>query len=311
MSVIEEIRFPSGDTHCAAKHYPGRNGTCVVMAGGLAVTKEPGTDRFAQRFQEAGFGVLAFDYRHLGQSGGQPRQITPVGAQRDDFRAAIERAAELTGTGVSRVAIWGFSSSGGHVFAVAADTPGLGAAIAHSPLADGPAAAPNALRHQTPGASLRFTGRAVLDGLGGRLGREPRLVPLAGQPGIVAALTTPDAQHGARALDPDGRYSDWRQEVSAWSALRIGLTRPGRHAARVQCPLLVIAHDDDQSALPGPAVDAAKRAPRGTVAHLPGGHCDAFMGSFERAVAAHLAFLHRYLAPVLSRAGGSPGTGPR
>ena len=29
-----EVRFPSGDTHCAAWHYPGTNGACVVMAGG-------------------------------------------------------------------------------------------------------------------------------------------------------------------------------------------------------------------------------------------------------------------------------------
>lgn len=37
------------------------------MAGGFAVTKEPGTDRFATRFADAGFGVLAFDYRGLGE----------------------------------------------------------------------------------------------------------------------------------------------------------------------------------------------------------------------------------------------------
>jgi hypothetical protein len=42
-------RFPSGDTTCAAWHYPGTSGACVVMAGGTAVTKEPATDRFATR----------------------------------------------------------------------------------------------------------------------------------------------------------------------------------------------------------------------------------------------------------------------
>ena len=43
-------RFPSGDTTCAAWHYEGVNGGCVVMSGGLAVTKEPATDRFAARY---------------------------------------------------------------------------------------------------------------------------------------------------------------------------------------------------------------------------------------------------------------------
>jgi uncharacterized protein len=51
----QRIRFASGDSECAAWHYPGTNGGCVVMTGGFAVTKEPGTDLFARRFNEAGF----------------------------------------------------------------------------------------------------------------------------------------------------------------------------------------------------------------------------------------------------------------
>ena len=49
MTVLTERkgRFISGDTECAAWHYPGTNGACVIMAGGGAVTKEPGTDLFA------------------------------------------------------------------------------------------------------------------------------------------------------------------------------------------------------------------------------------------------------------------------
>ena len=43
----EKVRFSSGRTDCAAWHYPGTNGACVVMAGGMGVNKEPGTDRFA------------------------------------------------------------------------------------------------------------------------------------------------------------------------------------------------------------------------------------------------------------------------
>jgi uncharacterized protein len=79
-----KVHFASGDATCAAWHYPGTNSACVIMAGGLAVAKEPGTDRFARRFHDAGFTVLAFDYRHLGESGGQPRQVVRIGEQLDD-----------------------------------------------------------------------------------------------------------------------------------------------------------------------------------------------------------------------------------
>ena len=86
----QKIRFTSGDTECAAWHYPGTNGGCVIMTGGFAVTKEPGTDLFARRFNEAGFGVLAFDYRHLGESGGQPRLVQRIGEQLADWAAEAE-----------------------------------------------------------------------------------------------------------------------------------------------------------------------------------------------------------------------------
>src|SRR5580693_8358586 len=230
-----KVRFASGDTECAAWHYPGSNGACIVMAGGFAVTKEPGTDLFARRFHEAGFAVLAFDYGRLGESGGLPRQIVRIGEQLAEWRAAIGFAATLPGVDPARIALWGFSASGGHVFRVAARNPGLAAAIAQTPNADGPTAARNAARHQKPLAMARFAGCGILDALGGLIGRPPRLVPLTAEPGTVAVLTTPDALDGDWALNAEC-YPDWRREVAARSALRIGLYRPGRAAPRVRCP---------------------------------------------------------------------------
>jgi uncharacterized protein len=55
----EKVRFVSDDTECIAWHYPGTNGGCVIMAGGFAVTKEPGTDMFAKRFHQAGFAAAS------------------------------------------------------------------------------------------------------------------------------------------------------------------------------------------------------------------------------------------------------------
>ena len=79
----------------------------------------------------------------------QPRQIVRIGEQHADWQAAIHFARTLPEVDPARVAIWGFSLSGGHIFRVAARNPGLAAAIAQTPLADGPAAAPSAMRHTT------------------------------------------------------------------------------------------------------------------------------------------------------------------
>ncbi len=120
----EKVRFASGDTSCAAWHYPGVNGGCVIMAGGTSVTKEPASDLFAARFNDAGFAVLAFDHRRFGQSGGAPRQIVRFDEQVADWHAAIECAAALPDVDQDRISIWGFSLAGGHVFRVAAATRG-------------------------------------------------------------------------------------------------------------------------------------------------------------------------------------------
>jgi len=291
----EKLWFPSGGSECAAWFYPGTNGGCVIMAGGFAVTKEPGTDPFASRFNQAGFGVLAFDYRCFGESGGRPRQVARMGEQLADWRAAIACAAGLQGADPAKLAIWGFSGSGGHVIRVAARNPRLAAAIAQTPNAGGLAPLRNAARYLQPLALLRFTGRGVLDGLGRLAGRKPRLVPLAGEPGTVVMLTTPDSRDGGRALNPGNAYPEWQQNVAAWSALRLGFYRPGRHASQATCPLLVVVCDHDQTALAEPAIRAAHRAPRAELVQLPGGHYAPFLAAHEQTVAAEVSFLRRHL----------------
>lgn len=290
----QKVRFVSGSDECAAWYYPGGNRGCVIMAGGFAVTKEPATDMFARRFNDAGFAVLAFDYRRLGESGGQPRLVLPIRDMLDDWQAAIDFARTLPDIDPAQIAIWGFSASGGHIFSVAARNPGLAAAIAQTPLVDAPAVMPQVLRYSTPLAQLRLTGRALLDALGGLLGRKPLLVPLTGERGRVALLSTPDALDGDKALN-GSRYPEWRQKVAARSVPGLGLYRPGRYAARIRCPLLVVVCDDDHAAPARPAIRAAERAPNGELARLPGAHYAPFMAAHEHAFKIELSFLERHV----------------
>jgi pimeloyl-ACP methyl ester carboxylesterase len=290
----ERVRFRSGSDECVAWHYPGSNGGCVVMAGGFAVTKEPATDLFAGRFNDAGFSVLAFDYRRLGESQGHPRLAPRIRDGLADWLAAIGFARGLPEVDPARLAVWGFSASGGYVLSVAARDPGLAAAIAQTPLVDAPRAAPMMMRYSTPLAQIRLIGRGLRDSLGGLLGRDPLLVPLAGPRGTVALLSTPDALKADRALN-GSRYPDWQQQVAARSVLALACYRPGRHAPHVRCPLLVIVCDDDRSSPPRPAMRAAARAPGAELVRLPGDHYSPFTDAHQRAVAAQLSFLQRHL----------------
>jgi pimeloyl-ACP methyl ester carboxylesterase len=306
MARRSKVEFPSGRGRCSAWSYPGTNGACVVLASGGGVPKEPGTDRFAARFQEAGFAALAFDFRHFGESEGTPRQVIRTRRQMQDLAAAVSFAATLTGVDPAKLVAWGFSLAGGHVLRLAARVP-LAAAIAQTPFVDGFASAPNALRHETLGVVLRFPGIALWDAILGLIGRAHR-VPLAGPRGSVAMLTTPDAQDWRRALDPDGRYADWDPVVAARSVLRVGWYRPGRAAPKVSCPLLVVVADDDQSVLAAPAERAADRAQNAELVRVTGGHYAPFLDAHEQVVTAELDFLSRHLR---KGPGGTNERGPR
>ncbi len=92
----EQLRFRSGDAECAAVLVrPEADGPvpCVVLGHGFGALKEGGPIRVAERYAEAGYAGLAFDYRHFGESGGEPRQLLDVGRQLDDWRAAVAHTA--------------------------------------------------------------------------------------------------------------------------------------------------------------------------------------------------------------------------
>lgn len=294
----EGITFRSGTDDCAAWHYRGSNGACVVMAGGAGVTKEPATDRFAARFHAAGYSVLAFDHRHLGGSGGTPRQVVRIREQLADWEAALDRAASLPGVADGKIAGWGFSLAAGHLLHLAARSPGqhrLAAVIAQAPLTDGAVSSPRALSHETLGVRARFPLIALRDVARGLAGREALVVQLAGPRGAVAMLTTPDATDCDRALNPGNAYPNWQQTIAARSVIPIGLYRPGRNSSRISCPLLAVISTCDQSVLPAPALKAARRAPRGEVVEVNGTHYAAFLDQHETVVAAELDFLRRHL----------------
>lgn len=307
MPYREKVHFPSQRTSCAAWHYPGVNGACVVMAPGIAVTKEAGTDLIAERFAAAGYSVLTFEYRRLGESGGEPRQLVNVNDQLEDWQAALAFARTLPEVDPRRIAVWGFSLSGGHIYKVAARNPDLAAAIVHAGIADGPHAARNIVRSFTPWALFKFNVLGLLDAVGGRLGRAPILIPLYGEPNEVVSIATPDSKNGPRALNPGGRYDDtWRQEVAARSAVAMGFYRPGREAGKIRIPVLVLEFQDDGVTPAGPAAKAAERAPRGELVRLRGGHYAALLDGHDECVEVMLDFLNRHVLDRTTEVAAKP-----
>ena len=72
VAVNGQFHFPDG----AQEHLP-----VVVMFNGYATEWTFGTAPFIEAFTQAGFATLNFDYRHFGESEGQPRQMVDIPAQ--------------------------------------------------------------------------------------------------------------------------------------------------------------------------------------------------------------------------------------
>jgi dienelactone hydrolase len=289
----EDVRFRSGETECAAWLYrPAADGPAplVVMGHGLGAVREMRLDAFAQRFRDAGYAVLVFDYRHFADSGGEPRQLLDIGRQLDDWAAALRYGRGLEGVRANRIALWGTSFAGGHVLEVAARDGMVAAVVSQCPFTDGLAS----LGAADPKVAARLTVRAVQDDLAAVRGREPVRVPTAGPPGSVALMTAPDALPGVEALSA-GKAID--HTVSARIGTRVGLYRPGLALRRPHAPTLMCICEHDSVA---PARAALSHAARGRAVETrvyPIGHFEIYWGEwFERAVADQLEFLERHLS---------------
>lgn len=290
------VRFVSGADECEAWLYTPAGSTggaprpAVVLGHGLGAVKEMGLDAYAERFASAGYVVLVFDYRHFGNSGGEPRQLLDPDRQLADWAAALAYVRALPSVDADRVAIFGSSFGGGHVITVAARDPRVAAAISQCPFTNGIA---SAMTLGVP-ASLRLSALALRDAAAALLGKPPVLVPLAAAPGGTALMNAADALPGYYALVPKGMHHP--SEVPARIGLRIPRMAPGRDAARVRCPILFAVCDRDSVAPAGPTLRYAAKAPRGEVLRYPIGHFDIYLGAaFERAIADQLAFLKRHV----------------
>ena len=290
-----DVTFLSAGTRCAAWLYrPEESGggpaPCVVLAHGFSGVRDQRLDAFAERFVQAGLAALVFDYRHFGDSDGEPRQLLDIRRQLDDWEAAIAYARALEGVDPSRIAIWGSSFSGGHVMTLAARDPSLAAAVSQVAFADGLITLP-ALGI---GQALRLTREGLRDQLAAIRGRPPHMIAAVGPPGSKSMMNTPDAEPGIRAITPPG--STWRNEVAARIGLHVGSYRPARQAGKIRCPILFCVADNDDVTPPGPVLKAANNAPRAEVKRYPIGHWDIYIGEgFERAVTDQTNFLKRHL----------------
>jgi pimeloyl-ACP methyl ester carboxylesterase len=287
---ISEVSFDSGGQRCAATLYwpdsaPGPL-ACVVMGHGVTLTRRDGLPDYATRLADSGFAVLAFDYRHWGNSEGQPRSWVSIRRQLQDWRAAVACARQLEGVEPGRIVLWGMSLGGAHALTTAASDADVAAVIAVAPLTDGLAF----MLMPTPPAMIA---RIMLRATREAISRRPCPMPIAGAPGEFAALDAPEALSGFERLTAGG---DWSNQFNPSQLFLTGFYRPVRHAASITMPALLQLAEHD-AVVPLPAIEkTAARAPKAELLRYPTDHFGCFWPEHLDQVAAdQLRFLERHL----------------
>ena len=263
---------------------------CVVLAHGFCGTKEMRLDAYAERFVEAGYHAFVFDYRHFGESDGQPRQILNIKKQLQDWHAAIRYARGLSEVDPDKIIAWGTSFSGGHVISVASEDKRIAAAISQVPHMNGFATAMTS----GPVHNTRLGLAATRDIINMLLGRSPFYVPAYGRPGSLAAMTTVGEYEASRKLIPDsGQISEI---VAARIFSTLSMYSPGKLASKLNIPILVQVAERDTTTPPKPAIKAALKAPKGELITYDLGHFEVYVEpDFNQTIKDQLDFLKRHI----------------
>lgn len=289
----EDIKFDSGEAYCTAWLFRPKGVTkppVVVLGHGIGAIKEMRLDAFAERFAEAGIAALAFTYRYLGNSGGEPRQLMYINRQLDDWEAALKYVKSHSKLDGGKVAIWGSSFGGGHAITIASRHPELKAAIAQCPFTDGLAAA-SALGMKD---TLKVMPIVMKDWFSSLFGQSPAMVPIAAPPGQPALMNAHDALDGYLKLMPEG--VPFVNHLSARIIPQILQYRPGLSASKIQSPILFCVSDTDTVTPAKQTLKLVKDAPKGVIKRYEAGHFDFYTGqTFEQLVQDQTAFLSQHL----------------
>ncbi len=264
---------------------------CIIMGNGFGGTKDMVMEPYAIRYQEAGFAVLAFDYRHFGESEGEPRQLAWIPYQLEDYAAAIEYARGRGEIDPARIALWGTSASGGYGIVIAAKDKNIACVVAQCPGLDNHASSEMFLKKIGIRHILRMIMHGQRDMIRPHFGLSPHKIPIVGKPGTIAFLPISEAYDGYRKLASE----TFINEVCARTILRAHKFRPDRHVRNVHCPILIQICDNDSLASISAKTEKELRK-YAEVKNYPIGHFDIYVGeNFEKSVSDQLDFFNKHL----------------
>ena len=271
----------------------------VIMAHGFSATLNGMVaDRYAEAFFQGGFGVLLYDHRNFGISGGEPRQEINKWVQARGYRDAVDFAATLPGIDPARIALWGDSMSGAEVIAVAALDRRVKAVIAQVPACGDEHPPPDSDGRLFASIRDAFLNRDL------RMGHQTKLGPMSvvsfDQNSIPSLLTPLTAFRWF--MEYGGRYgTGWENHATLVTPGGVPSLHPGLCVPHLHGALFMNVAEEDE--MPGASSDVSRRVfelapPPKQLMEIAGGHFGLLHHPgplFERVSRAQREFLSKHL----------------
>jgi len=275
--TIKKVSFDVQGMKCGGNLYlPSgiKKPPAIIMAHGFGAEMTFGIPVYAEKYVRNGFAVLIFDYRYFGVSEGEPGHIISVKAQLKDWEASIEFLRGLKEVDGDKICIWGYSFSGGHVLATAAQNSNVKAFISHMPFLD----SINFIKKNGFIKIMKINAAAAKDIFNSITGRRPYTIPVFGKPEDFAVLNTPESYEGYSSIVPEN--SGWKNEFPARSSLKFVWYRPIKYIPELKCRGLVVYAELDSITDPDMVEKAFRNMPGIELLKLQCGHFNLFEGEY-------------------------------
>jgi uncharacterized protein len=254
-----EFEVEGGDRLRGCLFVPERSARhpAISMAHAYAGVKEPGLERFAHAFTEAGFVALVHDHRNFGSSDGAIRRDIDPWRQIAGSRRTISFLESLPAVDADRIGVWGTSFAGGHVLVlVATDRRIIRAVVAQVKTISG---------YQHGGRRMPPDAVAALE----QLFDDDERAQFRGEPPRRQQLVCDDSsvQASYQSSDAISFYLQplpqgaWMNEVTVRSGRLSGKYEPGAWIARVSPSLQMIVALTDPITLTDRQLSAYEQTP--------------------------------------------------
>ncbi|HFG6907341.1 alpha/beta hydrolase [Acinetobacter baumannii] len=291
--TVEPLYVPCDQEMIAADFYiPKTNNksAVIIMAHGFAGLRQFKLIQYAQRFAQAGYAVILFDYRYWGGSTGKPREMISINSQLEDWKTMIQYASTCKFIDNRRIVLWGTSLSGGYALSLASELKNIQAIMVQIPYVDGAETAKLYPLRRYPQA-LKLSSQ---DYMGSKMGLNPKRLPVVDQYKLCF-MPTADSYYGYLSIVNPDYY--WSGEVPARVFFNLMRYRPIQLVRQINIPVLFIAAQHDSLIPIESSREAATNiAPFVSYHEWDMKHFDIYHGSwFEKAVTTQLEFLHQHI----------------